>query len=122
MPPPPYLRGTLLQLYILRETLKVKVDGEMSLLTSKGFHNTPNTGVLSCAAHSLLSDLTGGGGPPPSTADPLIELLHEDTFENFNNWALMCGGRCVYSSRLTHLPPHLLSGPALAGLPSSPPP
>jgi hypothetical protein len=93
---PLYLRGTALAYFSAKQRLGAAVLREMgSVGDAFGF----SADGVATASERLVSDLTGGGGPPRGDDDAVVEL-HEAAFENFNCWALMVGGRCVFSARL----------------------
>jgi hypothetical protein len=93
---PPYLRGTALAYFAAKASAGAAVAREMG--AQGALHGFTADGVA-CASERLVSDLTGGGGPP-RTDEHAIAELHEAVFENANNWGLMVGGRCVFSARL----------------------
>ena len=121
--PPPYLRGTLAAFWQQKASLSALVTSAMDTVQQlHGFHSAEN-GAVALAKATLLSHLTGGGGAPLLPQDA-IAALHENVFENYNNWSLMVGARCVWSARLG--PPLQsevqLSGPALPPwVPPAPP-
>ena len=109
---PPWIRGSLLAHYNLKEALAPLIRAAMaSVAAEHGFHAAPQ-GAVEMASDLLLSQLCGGGGPAHAGPPEAIAALHECVFENYNNWALMVGGRCVYSARLA---PPRLSEAQLAG-------
>lgn len=96
---PPYLRGNLLRLFVLKQQALVAVHGVImgpgGLRDKFGFQGGPHGGAAA-AVTGLAADLAGGGGPVPSL-DMVVGELHEKTFENYNRWARMVGGTPVYS-------------------------
>jgi len=96
---PTFLRGTPLLFFAAKQSLAAAVAREMGGAAGVGaqFGFTPDG--VACASERLVADLTGGGGPPRADDDAVAEL-HEAAFENYNNWALMAGGRCAFSARL----------------------
>lgn len=101
---PSYLRGIVLKQYVLKQRLLEQVswmiEGEGGIANKFGFQIGP-TGGAHCAVEALTADLCGGGGHP-MTPEETVAMLHENVFENYNNWAIMVGGKPVYSSRLAN--------------------
>jgi hypothetical protein len=134
-PPPSFLRGTVLREFALKASLFSLIfdamEGPGGIRERYGFQGGVSGGAR-VAIDVLLADLVGGGGSPADTSDAAIAALHEAYFENYNNWALTVGARCVFSERLVSADSRLsvdsLQGPrvaaarAAAGLPAAPSP
>ena len=132
---PSFLRGTVLREFALKASLSALVtsamEGPGGVSERYGFQGGPGGGAR-VAVGVLIADLVGGGGSPAESTEAAIAALHEAYFENYNNWALTVGARCVYSERLISadagLSAVVLGGPrvaaaaATAGLPAPPPP
>lgn len=99
-PPPAFLRGTALDLYLLNQELHARardvIFGE--LVPQFGFDDRAD-GAAACGLQGLVLDLTGGGGPLAPTADDAIAMLHERVFDNYNQWARCVGAGTAYSVR-----------------------
>lgn len=75
------------------------IEGEGGVAERFGFQ-AGDKGGSRCAGENLTADLASGGGHPVPALDAAIAALHEQCFENYNEWALMIGARPVYSARL----------------------
>jgi hypothetical protein len=121
---PPFLRGTVLRQYLLKQEIVARVqaliegvDGTGGILQKFGFQAGERGGAR-CAVEGLVADIVGRPGSVVS-ADAAIVELHEKIFENYNHWARFVQGTPVYSVRYDDtLPPGAV---AAAWAPSSVP-
>jgi hypothetical protein len=92
-PPPPFLRGPVLNLYNLKQNLLARVsaivEGDGGLVSHFGFQGGPK-GAARAAVDGLVADLIGAPGAVYyASPEEAVAELHEKAFENFNRWARM---------------------------------
>lgn len=79
--------------------VSITAAGEGGIRDRFGFQNGDKGGCRA-AAEGLVADLCGMGGDMVPSCDSAIQTLHAQVFSNYNQWAMMVGGRPVHSKSL----------------------